>query len=145
MGTFTAPAATDVQPSVSPTESGEIIAVRGFMTIPATLVVTNTISLVKLPVDCVPVDFIIDNDSLAASTLAFSVGFIAGSGAEMRASAVFGSAAGITRMDSLLTSRIAPSATVERNVGLRCTASGITPTAGVVGFTLFYRTSRYGT
>lgn len=144
MPTFTAPAASVQQPSVTPDGTGELYSVRGSLTLPSTLALNDIVEMVKLPADCVPVDFIVDSDALAASTLAMSFGFTAGTVAELRVATAIGNAAGITRMDSLLASRVAPVATGDRVVGAKVTTAGTTPAAGVLGFTLFYRAARFG-
>lgn len=148
MTTLTAAAATVQQPSITPDGAGEIYAVRGEYSLAAALALNDIIEMVKLPVDCVPVDFIIDTDdfdSNGAPTLAMSVGFTAGTVAEFRAAAAVGQSAGIVRMDSTLVSRIAASETLERTVGLKVTTGPATGVAaGKIGLTLFYRAERYG-
>jgi len=146
MATLTANAATAQQPSISPDAAGEVYAVRGEIALAAALALNDVIEMVKLPADCVPVDFIIDTDDLdsgATPALAMAVGFTAGTNAEFRAAAV-GQAAGLVRMDSVLAPRIAPT-TADRVVGLKVTTAPATgATTGTIGFTLQYRAARYG-
>lgn len=143
MAIHTANAATGQQPSITPDAAGEVYAARGSLTLPATLALNDIVELVKLPAGCVPVDFIIDTSALAASGLAMSVGFTAGTAAEFRAAGAVGNAAGIVRMDSPLAPRIAPTE-ADRTVGVKVTTAGTTPAAGVFGFTLLYRAASYG-
>lgn len=144
MAILTATAASAQQPSITPDGAGELYSVRGSLTLPSTLALNDIVELVKLPADCVPCDFIIDTDSLAASGLAMSVGFTAGTVAEMRvATAIANGAAAIVRNDSVLLPRIAPTG-AERTVGVKVTTAGTTPAAGIFGFTLRYRGARYG-
>jgi len=147
MATLTANAATAQQPSISPDAAGEVYAVRGEIALAAALALNDVIEMVKLPADCVPVDFAIDTDDLdtsATPALAMAVGFTAGTNAEFRAAAAVGQAAGLVRMDSVLAPRIAPTA-ADRVVGLKVTTAPATgATTGTIGFTLQYRAARYG-
>jgi hypothetical protein len=144
MTTYTATAASVQHPSITPDSAGEIYSVRGKLTLPSTLALNDIVELVKLPPDCVPVDFTIDTDALAASGLAMSFGFTTGTVAELRAAAAIGNSAIITRMDSILVSRIAPDSINERIVGAKITTAGTTPAAGILGFTIYYRGALYG-
>jgi hypothetical protein len=144
MSTYTATAASAQHPSITPDGAGEVYAVRGKLTLPATLALNDIVELVKLPPDCVPVDFTVDTDALAASGLAMSFGFTAGTATEFRAAAAIGNIAGITRMDSNLVSRITPDSINERIVGAKVTTAGTTPAAGIFGFTIYYRGARFG-
>ena len=147
MATITASAASAQQPSISPDAAGEVYAVRGEIDLAAALALNDVIEMVKLPADCVPVDFAIDTDDLDTGVtpeLAMAVGFTAGTNAEFRAAAAVGQAAGLVRMDSVLAPRIAPT-TADRVVGLKVTTAPATgATTGTIGFTLFYRAARYG-
>ena len=146
MATLTATAASAQQPSITPDAAGEVYAVRGSIALAAALALNDVIEMVKLPADCVPVDFTIDTDDLdsdASPALALSVGFTAGTAAEFRAAAAVGQAAGVVRMDSVLAPRVAPT-TADRTVGLKVTTAPATgATTGTIGFTLFYRAARY--
>lgn len=148
MTKYVAPAASVQQPSITPDEAGDIYCVRGSLTVPATLALNDVVQMVKLPADCVPTEFTLDFDALAASGLAMSIGFTDGTsgqtGAEFRAAGALANAAGIQRMDSNLVSRIASVSTGDRTVGVTVTTAGTTPAAGVLGFTMNYRPTRYG-
>ena len=148
MATLTANAAKATQPSITPDGAGELYSVRGSVDLAAALALNDIIELVKLPPDCVPVDFIIDTDDLDSNgipALAMSVGFTAGTVAEMRAAGAVGQSAGLVRADSVLPMRIAPSASGDRVVGLKVTTAPATgATTGTIGMTLFYRAARFG-
>jgi hypothetical protein len=128
----------------------EVIAIVGDYTIKTGDAAGDVIEMCPLPAGYVPVDIVIDNQALAATSVG-NVGLMSGNygesgartvGAEFNSAANFATA-GIKRMDVAGSARIAPT-TNDRSVGIVLT-SLTTPTVGNrVRLTLFARAQSWG-
>lgn len=137
---------TGYRPPITPSQAGEVKAVRGSVTLPNTLAANDIVELVPLPAGCVPVDVIVDADDLdsAGPTITLTAGIVNAAGDDLVANTDFftastvAQAGGIQRMDKKTGPRIASSSST-RNVGLKVIAAATAKVQGVVGMTLFYR------
>ena len=141
---------TGYRPPITPSEAGEVLAVRGKMTLPSTLAQNDIVEMVPLPAGCAPVDLIVDTDDLDSGTPAITLtaAIINSGGTDIVANTEFfiastvAQAGGIQRMDKKTGPRIA-SSTSTRNVGLKVVAAAGTAQAGEVGMTLLYRAADF--
>jgi hypothetical protein len=128
----------------------EVIAIVGDYTIKTGDAAGDIIEMVPLPAGYVPVDHLVDNQSLAATSVG-DVGILSGNygesgartmGAEFNSGANFATA-GIKRPDVAGAGRIAPT-TNDRSIGIKLT-SLTTPVIGAkVRLTLFARAQSWG-
>lgn len=133
-------------------EAGEVKAIRGVITLPATLAAADVVHMVKLPAEHVPVDVILEADDLdtnGAPAIVLHVGITAdtvGATADpdaFIAASTVGQGSGMARMDQLTGPRVA-SVTNERLVGITVATGAATAAAGDVAVTLFYRAKMTG-
>lgn len=137
-------------PIPSSANATDIIAIVGDYTIKTGDAAGDVVEMVPLPAGYVPVDTILDNESLAATSVG-NVGIMSGNYGDTGArtvAATFNNAAalataGIKRMDVAGSGRIAPT-TNDRSVGIVLT-SLTTPVVGAkVRLTLFCRPQSEG-
>ncbi len=136
---------TNKQPIPSANGAAEVVPIVGDYTIKTGDAAGDVVEMCALPAGYVPVDCVVDNQSLAATSVG-NVGLMSGNygdggartvGAEFNSGANFATA-GIKRADVAGFSRIAPT-TNDRSVGIVLT-SLTTPTVGArVRMTLFVR------
>lgn len=153
-----------VRPGIVADDAGTIICQKSSLSLTSgtAFVANDTVELGILPVNHVLVDFILATDSWdsnASPTLAGSIGLWPGVvgdtaklystvGTEGLSAGVFGKTAvsDFVRLKSPLFGRVAPSATVDRVIGLVITTAAATEVAAnrVMDFYLFTRNARYG-
>lgn len=140
---------------MQPVATGEgVVAVRGSISLASTRSEGNCVSLLRLPADHVPVDFILDTDDIDTGTsLTLSVGVLNAAetdlstatddgGAAWLASSTAGQTGVIARPTSKVITRVNPTQ-ADRKVGVKVELNG-SATAGVVGVTMTYRRASYG-
>lgn len=137
-------------------KGSELLAVRMKFALVAALAAADVIEFGFLPEDHVPVDYVIDNDDLdSGATITADVGLLTAAGTAVSAAAADGGAkwltastglraAGLTGPTGVAHTRVAPSATSRRKVGMVIAAGPSTATTGEIGVTLFYRAAAYG-
>lgn len=150
--------AKGVKPMPVPNGS-EVVAIRLEYNLAAALVLNDIIELGQLPEDCVPVDCILDADDLdtgGAPAITLSVGALNAAkndldvtelngGAAWIVASNIGQAGGIARPTTTTLSRVQPSATTRRSVGIKIAAGPqVGAAAGKVGLTFLYRAAMYG-
>jgi len=135
-----------VNPPISSCGAGEIRAVQGEITLDQALASGDTVTLGLVPQDHVPVDVVVDTDSLdSGSSLTFDVGDIDASGDELIGGSAIGQGGGMARMDQPGGTRMAPVADSPMRVGLTVTtAPGTAVTPATVTATVYFRRSRRG-
>lgn len=134
----------------------EVIAVRMQYALAAALAAADIIEFGFLPEDHVPVDYFIDNDDLdSGTTITADFGILTAAGTAVSALAADGGAkwltastllqaAGLTRSSGVAHTRVVPSSSTRRKVGMVIAAGPSTASTGTIGVTLLYRASHYG-
>lgn len=134
----------------------EVLAVRLTYALAAALAANDVIEFGFLPEDHVPVDYFIDNDDLdTGATITADFGLLTAAGTAVSAVAADGGAkwltasallqtAGLTRSAGVAHTRVTPSASSRRKVGMVIAAGPSTAVAGIIGVTFLYRASHYG-
>ena len=144
------------RPTPIPEQAGEVVAVRGKVTLSANPTANDTTAHVILPANCVPVDFVLDSDDIdtnGAPTIAISVGVLNAAKTDIDTSSSSGGAAWATGLTTAQASgasrpttktlwRVTPT-TADRVVGLKYTTASATFASGEIGFTLFYRAAHF--
>lgn len=137
-------------------QGAEVIAVRMEYSLAAALAAADVIEFGFLPEDHVPVDYMIDNDDLdAGATITADFGLLTAAGTAVSAVAADGGAKWLTASALLQTAtntrptanthtRVTPSATSRRKVGMVIAAGPSTASTGKIGVTLFYKAAAYG-
>ena len=135
-----------VNPPITSCSAGEVRAMQGEITLDSALASGDTVRLGLVPEGHVPVDAVIDTDSLdSGSGIVLDVGDIDGNGNELIAGSTVGQGGGLARMDEKGATRLSPASGKAMNVGATVTTgpgSGQTP--ATVTMTVYYRRSRRG-
>jgi len=152
---------TDYAKGIKPmpvAQGSEIVAVRMEYSLAAALALNDVIYMGDLPVDHVPVDFMVDADDLdtnGAPAIVLDVGIINATdnglsaasddgGAGWLLSSNIGQAGGMARPTTNVLSRVKPTSS-SRRVGVHVSTGPATgATSGKVGLTLLYRAGHYG-
>ena len=140
MAEFKAKEAEEVFRPVTATAAGSVTAVRGEVSVPATLAQDDTINFGDLPAGHKLVDFIADSDDLdsgGSPALALKFGVGADDDAIIASSTV-GQAGGVARMDQSAGLRMAASDSNQK-VFATVVTTAATPQAGVIAGTFLYR------
>ena len=152
MATFYSDSALDSGLGAFACEAGEVKAIRGVITLPATLGATDVVHMVKLPAEHVPVDLILEADDLDTNgtpTIVMDVGITSDSVGSTEdddafiAASTLAQGGGMARMDQVTGPRIAAVAN-ERLVGITVDTAAATAAAGDVAVTLLYRAKMTG-
>lgn len=136
---------------VYPPGNNQLCAVRGYVTVDATLALNDILKLVPLPPNCVLVDLIVDSDDLDTATpsplITLDVGILNStedgieSGQEFLSASTIAKAGGVVRASSTIKAleRI-PASLDTRYLGVKIhAAAGTAAASGIVGLTVFYR------
>ena len=155
MANFKSPYA-DGQRQAPISGGAEAVAVRAEIAVTTALASADILEAMELPEDHVPVDFMVDADDLDDGTdLTLSVGVLnddkddistvtADGGAAWMVDSTVGQAGGIVRPTTKTVTRVTPSSTTRRMLGLKVTAASTDANAGVVGLTVWLRASHGG-
>lgn len=153
---------TDYAKGVRPmpiAKGSEVVSVRMVLVLAAALAAADVIEFGFLPEDHVPVDYFIDNDDLDTNvgpTLAADFGLLTAAGTAVSAAAADGGAkwlaasttlqgAALTRPAGVAHTRVTPSSTGRRKVGMVITTGPATGVAaGNIGVTFLYRAANQG-
>ena len=141
-----------VFPAPTALETGEVMAVRGSLTLSANPTDNDTTAHVVLPAGCLPVDLILDASDLDTNgtpTIAISAGVLNAAKTDIDTAAANGGAAwivtstvaqagGLVRPTTNTITRCSVS-TSDRVIGLKYTTASATFASGIVGVTLLYR------
>lgn len=135
-----------VNPPISSCSAGEIRAMQGEITLDDALAADDTIRLGLVPEGHVPVDVVLDTDSLdSGSGIALDVGDLDGDGDELIADSTVGQGGGMARMDQAGGTRLSPASDGPMKIGATVTSGPGTPvTPATVTATVYYRRSRRG-
>ena len=164
MANFQSDYARGLRPMPTP-QGSELVSVRMTVAVPATLAANDVLEFGELPVDCVPVDFILDSTDIDTGTsTTISVGIAnaaktaldtsaSNGGAVWLATSNIGQAGGMARP----TTRACVSSAPRQPDPASGSASGAqlrmlagfmaavgTSAAGTVGLTIMYRAAHYG-
>jgi hypothetical protein len=155
MANFKSPYA-DGQRQAPISGGAEAVAVRAEIAVTTALASADILEAMELPEDHVPVDFMVDADDLdGGAGLTLSVGVLnadkddlstaaADGGAVWMVDSTVGQAGGLVRPTTKTVTRVAPSSTTRRMLGLKVTTVAATEVAGVVGLTVWMRASHGG-
>lgn len=144
---------TGFRPPVTPSQAGEVIAVRTQVAVGTTLPINSILQMVPLPPECVPVDVILDVtdlDSNVTKTATFSVGILNEDEDDLVSTKLFISqadtpqAGGVKRADQVNGFRVARHATLPQTIAIKVHAAAATAKAGTVGLTVLYRAASFG-
>ncbi|MEF8794433.1 hypothetical protein [Thiohalorhabdus sp.] len=135
-----------VNPPISSCAAGEIRAVQGEITMEQALASGDTLPMALVPAGHVPVDAIVDTDSLdSGSGIVFDVGDVDANGDELVSGSTIGQGGGMARMAQQGGSRLAPYTDQNRRMGLTVTTGpGSAVTPATITVTVFYRRSHRG-
>mgnify|MGYP000846870681 FL=1 len=167
MDNFQSDYAKRLRPMPTP-QGGEIVNVRMQVAVTAALALNDIIEFGELPVDCVPVDFVLDSsdiDTGGSPSVTLSVGVANAGKTDLDTSADSGSAVWLsastigqaggmarptTRAMFIATPRQpdpnsgSASGAQLRMIAAKVAAAGATPAAGTVSLSLSYRAAHYG-
>lgn len=138
-------------------KGSETLSIRVALVL-AAFALNDVLELIHLPEDHVPCDWTIDTDDLdsnGAPAATFDVGILnaaltavsaaaADGGAKWATALTTAQAGGLVRMSNTAPTRVVPSATSRRTVGIVVAAASATFQAGTFGMTLWYRAAYQG-
>lgn len=139
----------------------ELQVVKVNIAVSATLAANDILYMMDLPVDTVPVDFILDStdiDTGGSPSVTLTVGLLNADATDISTAwltaSTIGQAGGMARPTTAACVQTAPrtatpsgstpTGTQLTKVGVKVAAAGATPAAGTVGLTMFYRAAQGG-
>lgn len=140
-------------------DGSEVMSVRMEFSLTAALAATDVVEFGFLPQNCVPIDWMIDNDDLdSGATITTDFGILTAAGTAVSAATADGGAKWLTASAQLqaplatsllrpLTNahlRVVPDAVTKRKIGMVIIAGPSTAVTGLIGVTLMYRGAYLG-